>query len=104
MYVSHCFSDPWCINSGYHEVPEEDKNGLSPAFQVTEATDKVIVPPRLPTYNDNTRNKDSGNTTRVEETLVQWAFNYVDFKFITVVVLLVVTIVYLRFYSTVSDI
>lgn len=32
---------------GYHEVPEEEKNKLSPAFQLTdksEVTDKVIMP------------------------------------------------------------
>lgn len=42
---------------GYHEVPEEEKNKLSPAFQLTdksEVTDKVIMPPN-PTFNHEHR-------------------------------------------------
>ncbi|XP_045214288.2 serine/threonine-protein kinase/endoribonuclease IRE1-like [Mercenaria mercenaria] len=92
---------------GYHEVPEEDQNRITPAFQITdrsETTDKII-PPRhkSPDHNSSPKPKfppplEKGestqgqtNDTTADNGLLKQAMEYlnVDLKFLTIVILLI---------------
>ena len=92
---------------GYHEVPEEDSNKITPAFQITdrsETTDKII-PPRhkSPSHNSSPKpmfpphfekgesTQEQRNETITEVGLFAQAMDYlnVDFKFLTIVILLI---------------
>ncbi|WAQ95754.1 ERN1-like protein [Mya arenaria] len=86
---------------GYHEVPEEDSNKISPAFQVTDRseTSKVILPhnpshrPNLPPPSVESIRRET-NVTKTEEGFITQAIEYLnlDFKFLTTFILLLVTI------------
>ena len=89
-----------CIYSGYHEVPEESKARISPAFQITnksETTQKIIPsqpkhPPRqpeLPPLRDEDV-KINNETKEYKETFLEYM--NVDLKFLTTIILLLCTI------------
>ncbi|XP_060605820.1 serine/threonine-protein kinase/endoribonuclease IRE1-like [Ruditapes philippinarum] len=92
---------------GYHEVPEEDQNQITSAIQITdrsETTDKVIPPRHKPSKHNSSpkpkfpphlekgeSTKEKLNHTVTEIGLLAQAMDYlnVDFKFLTIVILLI---------------
>ena len=86
------------LYSGYHEVPEESKSRISPAFQITnksETTEKIIPhqPKAARSELPHLKEKDiktSNETVETNRTFMDYV--NVDFKFLTTIILLLCTI------------
>ncbi|KAH3862425.1 hypothetical protein DPMN_025392, partial [Dreissena polymorpha] len=78
----------------FKRVPEEDKNRITPAFQIILPPSHLYIPNIPPSQKPGESIQREINNTRKEEGLIKGAMEYLnlDYKFLTTFVLLLVTI------------
>ena len=87
---------------GYHEVPDEDESKISPAFQLTDKSEKIILPQNpiispeqnLPSpIKEESIQGETNRTVSSEGYFLQALYHMnLDYKFLTIIVLLISTI------------